>query len=155
MKLLAMQTMFLMLSMKTLCTLVVNVNCIVFINLYSASHSMSLSEALPNPDHSNDTVTVSEFTRRSATGKRRPCPKSLRGGYRAGFEPTTLRSKGLDPANAPPHNIYMIWPKTIMPRTGLGDILYHHCRFQVSWRVLYRVNLCSLPCWNTAFIDNH
>ena len=37
---------------------------IVFIHFYSASHSMSLSEALPT----TAIDTVSEFTRRSATG---------------------------------------------------------------------------------------
>src|SRR6218665_1368446 len=52
--------------------------CIVFIHFYSASHSLSLSEALPN----TAIDTVSEFTRRSATGncKRRTCPRSLSGG---------------------------------------------------------------------------
>ena len=51
--------------------------CIVFIHFYSASHSMSLSEALP----STEIDTVSEFTRRSATGncKWRTCPRFLRG----------------------------------------------------------------------------
>src|SRR6218665_3991259 len=38
--------------------------CIVFIHFYSASHSMSLSEALPTIAID----TVSEFTRRNATG---------------------------------------------------------------------------------------
>src|SRR6218665_645267 len=38
--------------------------CIVFIHFYSASHSLSLSEALPT----TAIATVSEFTRRSATG---------------------------------------------------------------------------------------
>jgi len=38
--------------------------CIVFIHFYSASHSLSLSEALPT----TAIDTVSEFTRRSATG---------------------------------------------------------------------------------------
>jgi len=37
--------------------------CIVFIHFYSASHSLSLSEALPT----TAIDTVSEFTRRSAT----------------------------------------------------------------------------------------
>ena len=47
---------------------------------------------------------LSEFTRRSATGhcKRTTCPRSLRGGYKAGFEPATLRSKGIDSTIAPP-----------------------------------------------------
>src|SRR6218665_3301005 len=51
--------------------------CIVFIHFYSASHSMSLSEALPT----TAIDAVSEFTRRSATGncKRRTCPRSLHG----------------------------------------------------------------------------
>ena len=39
--------------------------CIVFIHFYSASHSMSLSEAFPT----TAIDTVSEFTRRSTTGK--------------------------------------------------------------------------------------
>src|SRR6218665_3622167 len=38
--------------------------CIVFIHFFSASHSLSLSEALPT----TAIDTVSEFTRRSATG---------------------------------------------------------------------------------------
>src|SRR6218665_3167267 len=48
--------------------------CIVFIHLYSASHSMSHSEALPTTAIS----TVPEFTRRSATGncKGRTCKVS-------------------------------------------------------------------------------
>src|SRR6218665_731927 len=41
-----------------------NVNCIVFIHFYSASHSMILSEALPT----TAIDTVLEFTRRSPTG---------------------------------------------------------------------------------------
>ena len=41
---------------------VLKTNCIVFIDFYSASHSMSLSEALPP----TAIDTVSEFTRRSA-----------------------------------------------------------------------------------------
>src|SRR6218665_1490469 len=50
--------------------------CTVFIHFYNASHSMNHSEALPT----TATNTVSEFTRRSATGncKRRTCPRSLR-----------------------------------------------------------------------------
>ena len=49
--------------------------CIVFINFYSASYSLSLSEALPT----TTIDTVSEFTCRSATGncKWRTCPRSL------------------------------------------------------------------------------
>jgi len=37
-------------------------------------------------------------SRRSATGncEWRTCPRSLRAGYRAGFEPTTLRTKGVE-----------------------------------------------------------
>ena len=38
--------------------------CIVFIHFYSASHNLSLAEALPT----TAIDTVSEFTRRSATG---------------------------------------------------------------------------------------
>src|SRR6218665_2693782 len=75
--------------------------CIVFIHFYSASHSLSLSEALPT----TAIDTVSEFTRRSATGncRQRTCPRSL--AYmaaRVGFEPTTLRSNGVVSTNAPP-----------------------------------------------------
>jgi len=53
-------------------------HCIVFVHFYSASHSMSLSEALPT----TAIDTVSQFIRRSATGncKWRTCPRSLRGG---------------------------------------------------------------------------
>jgi len=52
--------------------------CIVFIHFDSASHGTNLSEALPT----TATDTVSEFTRRSATGncKGRTCPRFLRGG---------------------------------------------------------------------------
>jgi len=52
--------------------------CIVFIHFYSASHNMSLSEALPT----TAIDTVSEFTSWSAIGncKWRTCPRSLRGG---------------------------------------------------------------------------
>src|SRR6218665_3832307 len=32
--------------------------------------------------------------------------KSIRGGYRAGFEPTTLRTKGGESTNEPPHPTY-------------------------------------------------
>ena len=50
-------------------------NNIVLIHFYSASHSTGLSEVLPI----TTTDTVSEFTRRSATGncKWRTCPRSL------------------------------------------------------------------------------
>ena len=43
-------------------------------------------------------------SRRSATGncELRTCARSLRGGYRAGVEPTTLRLKAIDSTNAPP-----------------------------------------------------
>jgi len=41
-----------------------NIDCTVFIHFYSASHSMSFSEALPTAAID----TVSEFTRRRATG---------------------------------------------------------------------------------------
>src|SRR6218665_352658 len=53
------------------------VHVFVFIHIYSASHSISLSEVL----RTTAIDTVSEFTRRSATGncKSRACPKSLRG----------------------------------------------------------------------------
>ena len=47
--------------------------CIVFIHFYSASHSTSLSEALPN----TATDTVLEFTRRSATEYRQLWVKDL------------------------------------------------------------------------------
>ena len=49
--------------------------CIVFIHFYSASHSMSLSEAL----QTTAINTVLEFIRRSATGncKWRTCPRYL------------------------------------------------------------------------------
>src|SRR6218665_3686121 len=47
----------------SLCQLIIVLYCIVFIHFYSASHSLSFSEALPT----TETDTVSEFTRRSAT----------------------------------------------------------------------------------------
>jgi len=52
--------------------------CIVIIHFYSASHIISQSEALPT----TAIDTVSEFTRRNATGncKWRTCPRFLRGG---------------------------------------------------------------------------
>jgi len=52
--------------------------CIVFIHFYSASRSLSFSEAFT----ATAIDTVSEFARRSATGncKWRTCPRSLRGG---------------------------------------------------------------------------
>ena len=55
-----------------------NYYCTVFINFYSTSHSLSLSETLL----STAIDTVSEFTRRSATGncKWRTCSRSLHGG---------------------------------------------------------------------------
>ena len=51
--------------------------CIVFIHFYSSSHSLSFLEALPT----TAIDTVSEFTRRSATGncKWRTSPRSIRG----------------------------------------------------------------------------
>ena len=69
--------------------------CIVFIHFYSASRSINLSEALLT------TVidTVSEFTRRSATAIVTEGPYVA---ARAGFEPTTLLSKGIDSTNASP-----------------------------------------------------
>ena len=57
--------------------------CIVFVYLYSASQCMSLSEAHPTTSLSIDRPTVSELTRRSATGncEWRTCPKSLSSGW--------------------------------------------------------------------------
>ena len=68
-----------------------NPYCIVFIHLYSAIHSLSLSEAFPT-------------TRRSSTGncKRRTCPRPVYVTARVGFEHATLPSKGIDSTNAPP-----------------------------------------------------
>ena len=78
--------------------------CIVFIHLYSASHSLSLSEALST----TAIDTVSEFARRSAT-----ISEGLaQGPYtaaRAGFEPTTLRSNGVVSTNTPPCPIATIY----------------------------------------------
>jgi len=67
-----------------------------FIHFYSASHSLSLSEALPAID------TVSEFTRRALQAT--ASEGLAQGSYvtaRAGVESTTLRSKCISSNNAP------------------------------------------------------
>src|SRR6218665_1414987 len=73
--------------------------CIVFIHIYSASHSLSLSEGLPT----TAIDTVSEY---NAEALQAIAGKGLaQGPYvaaRAGFEPTTLRSNGVVSTNAPP-----------------------------------------------------
>ena len=80
--------------------------CIVFIHFYSASRSLSLSEALPT----TAIDTVAEFTRRSAI-QAAASEGLVQGPYvaaRAGFELATLRSKGIDSTNAPPRPTFNI-----------------------------------------------
>src|SRR6218665_1987493 len=99
--------------------------CIVSIHFYSTSHSMSFSEALPT----TAIDTVSDFTCRKTTGKSTTTQKHSQRSTntvlqfhaeapqvaaseglaqgpcvtaREGFEPTTLRLKGIDSTNAPP-----------------------------------------------------
>src|SRR6218665_1762136 len=69
--------------------------CIVFIHCYSASNSMSLSEALPT----TEIDTVSEFTRRRQL-KVKDLHEDPYVAHVAGFELTTLRSKGICSTNA-------------------------------------------------------
>src|SRR6218665_996871 len=72
--------------------------CIVFIHFHSASQSMNLSEALLT----TAIDTVLEFTRRCAQAT--VSEGLAQGPYvaaRAGLEPTTLRSKGVDSTSAP------------------------------------------------------
>src|SRR6218665_3185361 len=73
--------------------------CIVFIHFYSASRSLSLSEALPT----TAIDTVPEFTREALEAI---AGKGLaQGPYmaaRARFEPTTLWLNGIVSTNVPP-----------------------------------------------------
>jgi|SRR6218665_155699 len=73
--------------------------CVVFIHFYSASDSMSLSEALLT----TAIDTVLEFTRETLQAT--VSEGLAQGPYlaaRAGFVPMTLRSKGIDSTNASP-----------------------------------------------------
>src|SRR6218665_2329004 len=73
--------------------------CIVFIHFYSASHSLSLSEALPRQQSLLCRSSHAEALQAIA-GK-----GLAQGPYmaaRAGFEPTTLRSNDVASTNAPP-----------------------------------------------------
>src|SRR6218665_2238951 len=74
--------------------------CIVFNHFYSASRSMSLSEALPNKS-----ITLCRSLHAEAL-QATVSEGLAQGSYmyvaaRAGFDPTTLRSKGIDSANEP------------------------------------------------------
>ena len=73
--------------------------CIVFIHFFSASHSMSLSEALP-------TIAMTLYGSLHAEALQATVSEGLaQGPYaaaRVGFEPATLQSKGSDSTNAPP-----------------------------------------------------
>src|SRR6218665_2173045 len=81
-------------------------DCIVFIHFYSASHSKSFSEALP-------TTAMTLFRNLNAEALQETVSEGLaQGPYvaaGAGFEPTTLRSKGIDFANALPRPIDSCW----------------------------------------------
>src|SRR6218665_1329949 len=73
--------------------------CIVFIHLYSASHSTSLSEALPTTAMTLcRSLHVEPLQATVIEGfAQGPCVAA-----RAGFEHTTLRAKGFDSTDAPP-----------------------------------------------------
>src|SRR6218665_2297056 len=77
-----------------------------FIHFYSASRSMSLSEALP-------TTAIMTRCRSLHAEALHACASEglAQGPYmaaRAGFEPTTLRSKDIDSTNAPPRPIFIL-----------------------------------------------
>src|SRR6218665_2828393 len=82
--------------------LFVSLYCIVFIHFYSASHSLSFSEALPTT--AIDTVHVGVYTpKRYRQLQVKDLPKVPTWRLEsAGFEPTTLRSNGVVSTNAPP-----------------------------------------------------
>jgi len=74
----------------------VALHCIVFIHFYSASHSMNLSEELP-------TTALTLCRSLHAEALQAAVSEGLAQGHhvadRAAFEPTTLRSKGIDSTN--------------------------------------------------------
>jgi len=72
--------------------------CIAFIHLYSATHSMSLSEALPTTAMSLCRILHAEALQATVSEglAQRPYVAA-----RAGLEPTILRSKGFDSTNTP------------------------------------------------------
>src|SRR6218665_4164165 len=80
-------------------------NCIVVIHFYSVSHGLGLSEALPIA--AIDTVAEfrlhAEALQATASEEIAQCPYVA---ARVGFEPATLRSKGIDSTNAPPRPHY-------------------------------------------------
>src|SRR6218665_1187844 len=78
---------------------VINHITIVFVHFYSAPHSMSLSEALLN----TAIDTVSKFTCQSTIATvSEGLAQSPYVVAKVGFEPTTLRSKGINSTNVPP-----------------------------------------------------
>ena len=82
----------------------VYVRMYVCVYFYSASPSPLLLRGAP--DYSND--TVSELTRRSATGNNIASEGLAQGPYaaaRVGFEPAILRSQGTERTTAPPRHI--------------------------------------------------
>src|SRR6218665_1296496 len=86
-----------MLTLKIICFIVLY--CIVFIHFYSASHSLSLSEA-PRPQQLTLCRSLHAKALQAIAGK-----GLAQGPYmaaRAGFEPTTLRSNRVVSTNAPP-----------------------------------------------------
>src|SRR6218665_1747738 len=78
--------------------------CIVFIHFYSSSHSTSLSEVLPRPQQFTLCLSLhAEALQVTASeGLDQGCYVTAR----AGFEPGTLRSKGIDSINVPPCPMY-------------------------------------------------
>ena len=104
-------------------------HCIVFIHFNSASHSMSLSEALPT----TAIDSVSEFTRASALHA--IASEGLaQGPYvpaRARFKPAILRSKDTDSTNAPPRPTLLIVSLLLSSKPTLWfafKITCHHIR---------------------------
>src|SRR6218665_1512323 len=71
-------------------------------HFYSAPSSPLLLRGAP--DYSTDTVSEFHVEAHSGTGNCREmtCPRSLRGGYRAGVEPSTFRLKVVVSTKAPP-----------------------------------------------------
>src|SRR6218665_1238762 len=96
-----------MLTLKIICFIVLY--CIVFIHFYSASHSLSLSEA-PRPQQLTLCRSLHAKALQAIAGK-----GLAQGPYmaaRAGFEPTTLRSNGVVSTNAPPSPTSSWWDAT-------------------------------------------
>ena len=98
------------------------------IHFYSASPSMSLSEALPT----TAIDTVAQFTRRSATGncKWRICSRYLRGDHQADSNP---RHSGRKASTLP---------------------MRHHAPRALSWLVSILVFSCR-HCYSSTIISNH